>query len=86
MLCWYYMKLVNFMVLNSECAKDFICITLHWICQAPLAAVCAGAKPSPVTTVPLGCVFSQHRNVKSKRLVFSSCGALYYGTEPEAVA
>lgn len=74
------------MVLNSECAKDFICMTLHWRCRARLAAVCAGAKPSPVTAVPLGCVSSQHKNIKSKCPVFSSCGALWCRTEPGAVA
>lgn len=64
------------MVLNSECAKDFICITLHWICWAWLAVVCAGAKPLPLTAVTLGYVFYRHKNVKSKCPMFSSCGVL----------
>lgn len=64
------------MVLKSECSKNFICITLHWICWAWLAAVCAGAKPLPRTAVTLGYVFSQCKNVKSKCSVFSSSGVL----------
>lgn len=64
------------MVSNSDYVNDVICVTLHWICWAWLAGVCAGANPSPLTAVTLGYVFSQHKNVKSKCLVFSSCGVL----------